>query len=40
MCLSALVMNGIQAVYYAFDNDDAAPSAMTAARPTLRCDCR
>ena len=24
MCLSALVMNGIQAVYYAFDNDDAA----------------
>ncbi|WP_223955579.1 nucleoside deaminase [Aeromonas caviae] len=25
MCLSALVMNGIQAVYYAFDNDDAAP---------------
>ena len=34
MCLSALVMNGIQAVYYAFDNDDAAPSAATAARPT------
>lgn len=25
MCLSALVMNGIQAVYYAFDNEDAAP---------------
>lgn len=25
MCLSALVMNGIAAVYYAFDNEDAAP---------------
>ncbi|WAF66428.1 nucleoside deaminase [Aeromonas dhakensis] len=25
MCLSALVMNGIAAVYYAFDNADAAP---------------
>ncbi|MCH7346600.1 nucleoside deaminase [Aeromonas sp. MR7] len=25
MCLSALVMNGIRAVYYAFDNQDAAP---------------
>ena len=25
MCLSALVMNGIRAVYYAFDNHDAAP---------------
>ncbi|HAU4963070.1 TPA: nucleoside deaminase, partial [Aeromonas hydrophila] len=25
MCLSALVMNGITAVYYAFDNEDAAP---------------
>ncbi|MGY3942570.1 nucleoside deaminase [Aeromonas tecta] len=25
MCLSALVMNGISAVYYAFDNQDAAP---------------
>ncbi|MGY3858450.1 nucleoside deaminase [Aeromonas intestinalis] len=25
MCLCALVMNGIQAVYYAFDNADAAP---------------
>ncbi|MFG0835041.1 nucleoside deaminase [Aeromonas bivalvium] len=25
MCLSALVMNGISAVYYAFDNEDAAP---------------
>lgn len=25
MCLCALVMNGISAVYYAFDNEDAAP---------------
>ncbi|WP_421166751.1 nucleoside deaminase [Aeromonas dhakensis] len=25
MCLSALVMNGIAAVYYAFDNEDATP---------------
>ncbi|MFQ2522019.1 nucleoside deaminase [Aeromonas caviae] len=25
MCLCALVMNGIGAVYYAFDNEDAAP---------------
>ena len=25
MCLGALVMNGIAAVYYAFDNADAAP---------------
>lgn len=25
MCLGALVMNGIAAVYYAFDNSDAAP---------------
>lgn len=25
MCLSALVMNGIATVYYAFDNEDAAP---------------
>ena len=25
MCLAALVMNGIAAVYYAFDNEDAAP---------------
>ena len=38
-CLSALVMNGIRAVYRA-DNDDAAlPAAMTAAPPAPPCAC-
>ena len=38
MCLSALVMNGIAAVYYAFDNEDAAPFGFdsTAAYAALR----
>ena len=37
MCLGALVMNGIAAVYYAFDNADAAPFGFdsTAAYQTL-----
>ncbi|MNT59561.1 Guanine deaminase [compost metagenome] len=38
MCLSALVMTGVDTVYYAFDNQDAAPfgfSSETAYR-TLR----
>ena len=29
MCLAAMTMAGVQAVYYAFDNDDAAPYGMS-----------
>ena len=31
MCLAAMVMGGVQAVYYAFDNDDAAPYGLSSA---------
>lgn len=31
MCLAAMVMSGVQAVYYAFDNDDAAPYGLSSA---------
>ncbi len=38
MCLAALVITGVDAVYYAFDNDDAAPYGLSsaAAYQTLR----
>jgi len=29
MCLAAMVMAGVEAVYYAFDNDDAAPFGLS-----------
>ncbi|WER49587.1 nucleoside deaminase [Cupriavidus sp. WKF15] len=29
MCLAAMTMAGVQAVYYAFDNDDAAPYGLS-----------
>ena len=31
MCLAAMVMAGVDAVYYAFDNDDAAPYGLSSA---------
>jgi tRNA(Arg) A34 adenosine deaminase TadA len=31
MCLAALMMAGVTAVYYAFDNDDAAPYGLSSA---------
>ena len=31
MCLAAMVMSGVQAAYYAFDNDDAAPYGLSSA---------
>lgn len=31
MCLAAMVMSGIQRVFYAFDNDDAAPYGLSSA---------
>jgi guanine deaminase len=31
MCLAALVIAGVDAVYYAFDNDDAAPYGLSSA---------
>ncbi len=31
MCLAALVMSGVEAVYYAFDNSDAAPYGFSSA---------
>ncbi|MCS3458509.1 nucleoside deaminase [Aeromonas sp. BIGb0445] len=36
MCLCALVMNGISAVYYAFDNQDAAPFGFDSAASYAR----
>lgn len=31
MCLAAMVMNGVQSVYYAFDNADAEPYGLSSA---------
>lgn len=31
MCLAALVMTGVETVFYAFDNEDAAPYGLSAA---------
>lgn len=31
MCLAAIVMSGVREVYYAFDNDDAAPFGLSSA---------
>jgi tRNA(Arg) A34 adenosine deaminase TadA len=40
MCLAALVMNGAEQVFFAFDNQDAAPYGLSSEGPTSACACR